>query len=94
MVDVIGEPWTYPYPGDRFEREPFLARFRVGSLDFVLANIYVKPGDAVAEIDALDDVHEWAKAEFGDTDIIVLGDLNADCCYFKEDMQRALLDMN
>ena len=94
VVDVIGEPRTYPDPGDRFEREPFLARFRVGTLDFVLANVHVKPDDAVAEIDALDDVHEWAKAQFGDTDVIVLGDLNADCSYFKEDTQRGLLDMN
>ena len=94
VVDVVGEPWTYPDPGDRFEREPFLARFRVGTLDFVLANVHVKPDDAVAEIDALDDVAEWAQAQFGDTDIIVLGDLNADCSYFKEDTQRGLLDMN
>jgi endonuclease/exonuclease/phosphatase family metal-dependent hydrolase len=94
VVEIIGDPWTYPDPGDRFEREPFLARFRVGTLDFVLINVHIKPDDAVAEIDALDDVHAWAKAQFGDTDIIVLGNLNADCSYFKEDTQRALLDMN
>ena len=94
VVDIVGEPWTYPDPGDVFEREPFLARFRVGSLDFVLANVHVKPDDALAEIDALDDVVEWARAQFGDTDIIVLGNLNADCSYFKEDTQRVLFDMN
>jgi deoxyribonuclease-1-like protein len=94
VVALVGEPATYPDPGDVFEREPLLARFRVGPLDFVLANIHVKPDDAVAEIDALDDVHAWAKSEFGDTDVIVLGDLNADCSYFKEDTQRGLLDMN
>ena len=66
----------------------------MGTLDFVLANVHVKPDDAVAEVDALDDVAEWAQVQFGDTDIIILGDLNADCSYFKEDTQRALLDMN
>ena len=94
LVDIVGEPWTYPDPGDRFEREPFAARFSAAGFDFVLVNIHVRPDDAVAEIDALDDVHEWATAQFGDTDIIVMGDLNADCSYFKEHEQQGLLDMN
>jgi endonuclease/exonuclease/phosphatase family metal-dependent hydrolase len=94
LVELVGDPATYPDPGDVFEREPFLARFRIGSLDFVLANVHIKPGDAVAEIDALDDVHAWAKSAFGDIDVIIVGDFNADCSYFKEDSQRDLLDMN
>jgi endonuclease/exonuclease/phosphatase family metal-dependent hydrolase len=94
VVEIVGEPATYPDPGDVFEREPFLARFRVGGLDFVLANIHIKPDDAVAEIDALDDVHAWGTSRFGDLDIIIAGDLNADCTYFNEDTQRGVLDMN
>ncbi len=94
IVDIVGEPWTYPDPDDVFEREPFLAQFRVGDFDFVLANIHVKPSDALAEIDALDEVHAWAVAQYGDTDVVILGDLNADCSYFKEGTQRDVLDMN
>jgi endonuclease/exonuclease/phosphatase family metal-dependent hydrolase len=94
VVDIVGEPWTYPDPGDIFEREPLLARFRVGDFDFVLANIHVKPNDALAEIDALDAVHEWAVAQYGDDDVVILGDFNADCSYFKERTQRDVLDMN
>ena len=94
VVDIVGEPWTYPDPDDVFEREPLLARFRVGDFDFVLVNIHVKPDDALAEIDALDEVHQWAIAQYGDTDVVILGDFNADCSYFNERTQRDVLNMN
>jgi deoxyribonuclease-1-like protein len=94
VVDVVDEPSTYPDPADVFEREPFLARFQVDALDFILANVHIKPDDALAEIDALDDVHAWARTQYGDTDVIIVGDFNADCSYFKENAQRGVLDMN
>jgi endonuclease/exonuclease/phosphatase family metal-dependent hydrolase len=94
VVEIVGRPATYPDPDDVFEREPFVARFRVRAVDFVLVNVHIKPHDAVTEIDALDEVRAWAESEFGDADLIVAGDFNADGAYFKEDMQRDLLDMN
>lgn len=74
----------FPDPKDLFEREPFSAKFRVGNFDFVLIDVHVKPDDAVSEIDDLDRVMEDASAYFNEKDIIVGGDLNADCSYFPD----------
>jgi endonuclease/exonuclease/phosphatase family metal-dependent hydrolase len=93
-VAMVGAPATYPDYGDLFEREPFGVRFRAGELDFVLLNVHIKPDDAPAEIKALGDVHRWAVEVFGDSDVVILGDFNADCRYFAEGTREALLDMN
>jgi len=85
---------TYNDPGDRFEREPFMARFKLkkSSFDFVLVNVHVSPGDATAEIDVLPTVIREALRLFpGEKDVIVLGDYNADCSYYNEnDLSRPL----
>jgi len=94
FVQLLGAPSTYPDVDDVFEREPFAARFAAGGFDFVLVNIHVKPDDADAEIRALGDVVAWAEAEFQDPDVIVLGDLNADCTYFDEADRQAAVPMN
>jgi endonuclease/exonuclease/phosphatase family metal-dependent hydrolase len=94
FVQLLGAPSTYPHVDDVFEREPFAARFAAGGFDFVLVNIHVKPDDADAEIRALGDVVAWAEAEFQDPDVIVLGDLNADCTYFDEADRQAAVGMN
>ncbi|KAH3845719.1 deoxyribonuclease-1-like isoform X1 [Dreissena polymorpha] len=72
---------------DAFEREPFSVRIRPvgGSYDIALVGIHVKPTDAVKEIDALIDVYDdviriWPTVK----DVIILGDLNADCSYASE----------
>lgn len=94
FVQLMGKPATYPDADDVFEREPLAARFSAGGFDFVLVNVHVKPDDADAEIRALADVVAWAEGEFQDADVIVLGDLNADCDYFDEAERQAAGAMN
>ena len=68
-----------PTPATRSTPTPFLSRLRSGDVDFVLPYVHVTADDAVAEIDALRDVHRWSRPQFGGTDVIGRGGLNADC---------------
>ena len=84
--------YTYEDPDDYFEREPFLARFKSGTFDFVLINIHTRPDSAINEIEELDTVVTDAKTKFREEDFIVLGDFNADCSYFSKDTYTSLQD--
>lgn len=66
---------------DRFEREPHSFHLEAAGFDFGLIVLHAKPDDAVAEIDALDDVYQDFIAKTNDNDALILGDLNADCSY-------------
>ena len=72
---------------DLFEREPFVVHFKVksGDFDFVLINIHTKPDDAENEIGYLPDVITDVFPHLNETDVICLGDFNADGSYFNED---------
>ncbi|XP_064606216.1 deoxyribonuclease-1-like isoform X2 [Liolophura sinensis] len=70
---------------DTFQREPFVVRFHIPQLvvkDIAMVAIHTDPGQAVAETKELarviDDVMNTWKID----DVIVLGDLNADCSVF------------
>lgn len=94
-VELAGTPYVYPEStGDLFHREPYIARFRIldNNRTFVLIAVHTDPDEATQEIEALPSVIESAKATFtGETDFILLGDLNADCKYFDEDDKHSLL---
>lgn len=69
---------------DYFEREPFLAHFKVvnGNFSFVLSTVHTKPKVAIEEIKAMDAVIKWAKLKYeNEDDFIALGDFNASCTY-------------
>ncbi|MEN9577949.1 MAG: hypothetical protein RJA70_958 [Pseudomonadota bacterium] len=78
-------PRLFPdHDNDYFQREPFVAKFRLsGATDaaFVVVNVHTAPGAAADELQALHHVVSWAAAEYGETDVIVLGDFNAACDY-------------
>lgn len=96
-VQLVGTPYTYPDPSDIFHREPYIAEFKAknGNFDFVLITIHTDPDEATQEINDLPRVVDDAKGRFqGEDDFIVMGDLNADCSYFKEDSQSPLKSMN
>lgn len=82
---TAGDKETYPLDG--FVRAPLLARFStLAGFDFVLATVHVKPDDAKAEIDELVYVMKYGRDRFpSQQDVIILGDLNADCGYFNEE---------
>jgi endonuclease/exonuclease/phosphatase family metal-dependent hydrolase len=81
--------YVYDDVDDVFEREPFIAQFESGKFDFVIVNNHIKPDDAEIEIPKLSDVINDATQRFqNEPDIIVLGDLNADCSYYDEDSEE------
>lgn len=48
---------------------------------FALGGIHIAPDDAVEEIQALKEVFIDIQQKFGLGDIMIMGDLNADCSY-------------
>lgn len=92
-IQVMGTPYVYPDSNDIFQREPYVAEFKAknGNFDFVLITIHTDPDTANQEINDLPKVVEDAKSKYqGEGDFIILGDLNADCDYFKESSQSPL----
>lgn len=84
-VEVL-EAFTWPDSADRFEREPLIVTVRADSFDATLVAIHVKPDSAPQELEALEEVTDWLlETRPGERDVIVLGDLNADCDYLDED---------
>jgi endonuclease/exonuclease/phosphatase family metal-dependent hydrolase len=92
-IQVIGNPYVYPDSNDIFQREPYVAEFKAknGNFDFVLITIHTDPDTTTQEINDLPKLVENAKIRYQDEgDFIVMGDLNADCDYFKENSQSPL----
>ena len=66
-----------------FARPPHITVFTVANTSFTVINNHIAPGDAVAEIKALSKVVS-ALSSANNTNVIILGDLNADGSYFNE----------
>lgn len=74
---------------DLFQREPYLASFELlnesgnsSGFDFTIFSIHTKPALAMEEINALHTVVEsYRENNTEETDLIILGDFNADCSY-------------
>jgi endonuclease/exonuclease/phosphatase family metal-dependent hydrolase len=68
---------------DLFEREPYTCRFKnkTSNKSFSLISLHAKPDDVVNELNALRDVWDTVSAAYGDSNIIAMGDFNADCDY-------------
>lgn len=72
---------------DEFQREPFIANFDLlsknGTIleDFTLITIHTKPANAVNETASLHNVVQTFRENSTETDIVLLGDFNADCSY-------------
>ena len=83
---IQGSDYVYNDTNDVFEREPYIASFKIGNFDFVLAGIHTKPEDAYNEIGNLTSVVSSIQtAKPNEKDIIIMGDFNADGSYFNED---------
>ena len=74
---------------DDFQREPYISTFELlnmsgnsSGFDFTLITIHTKPASALQEIDALHTVVEsYRENNTEESDLVILGDLNADCSY-------------
>ena len=81
---------TIADPSDLLHREPLVARFRVRGLpsesafSFTLVNIHTDPDEVRDEVNVLDDVLRHVRRTGGEDDVILLGDLNADCNHLGE----------
>ena len=64
-------------------RQPFWAIFRADDFDFMLLTAHSSPGINVQELEGLEYFYRESK-EKGEPDVILLGDLNADCNYLSE----------
>lgn len=78
---------SYPDRNRNFERAPYIAHFREhrSNQDLTLIGVHVDPDEAYDEIDSLHTVVTYAQRVMGDDDVVVMGDLNADCSYLRED---------
>jgi hypothetical protein len=74
----ITEIYDYnPDSENRWERPPIAAKFRLENYSITMINIHTKPDDVPNEMSNLFDV-----AKDYEGNILILGDLNADCKYF------------
>lgn len=63
-------------------RQPFKAKFKAGEFDFVLLTVHTRPKVNLKELEGLAYFYGLTEQE-GEPDVIILGDLNADCSYLK-----------
>ena len=72
-------------------RQPFAGSFRAGDFDFTLLNVHTSPGINLQELKGLERLYSDI-LEMEEPDVIVLGDLNADCDYLGPKDRVALRD--
>jgi endonuclease/exonuclease/phosphatase family metal-dependent hydrolase len=76
---------AYPDPLDVFERDPLGVFFKTQDcFDFILISNHIRPAGAADEIGALPAVISYFQELWDETDILVVGDLNADGLYYDE----------
>ena len=56
----------------------------------MLIGLHTDPDEAVEEMEALVDVHTAVKQHWDTDDILIMGDLNADCSYASETARNSL----
>ncbi|KAM6981485.1 deoxyribonuclease I-like 1-like isoform 5-T6 [Tautogolabrus adspersus] len=87
----VKEHYQYPKPEgeghndtDVFSREPFIVRFHSPTTlvkDFVLIGQHTCPKNAMKEMDQLYTVFKGVHQKWKTDNVMILGDLNADCSY-------------
>lgn len=75
---------TFEDANDDFEREPFIGHFKAGELEFSLIGIHVTPREVKKELLALNEVYRDVSQGYDNGNVIVMGDMNADCDYYND----------
>jgi endonuclease/exonuclease/phosphatase family metal-dependent hydrolase len=84
---TILESDTWEDPEDIFERNPLAVYVQsAGAFDFILINNHIRPSDAAAEIAALPQVAAYYRERWGEEDLLIVGDFNADGAYYDESL--------
>jgi endonuclease/exonuclease/phosphatase family metal-dependent hydrolase len=72
-------------PQDIFERSPLAVYFQTsGAFDFILITSHIQPANAPRELAALPGVERYFQELWGETDVALVGDFNADGAYYDE----------
>uniref|UniRef100_A0A8W8N2A0 Endonuclease/exonuclease/phosphatase domain-containing protein n=1 Tax=Magallana gigas TaxID=29159 RepID=A0A8W8N2A0_MAGGI len=91
-VNVVAQ-YQYEDTQDIFERPPYSVKFHSDVLEmheFGIIGLHTKPDAAFTEIDALNVVYDEVEKRFGTPNILIAGDLNADCSYLSRTKMSAL----
>ena len=84
-----------PDSADRWERPPVRVDFQYNNYSFIVYNIHTKPDDVSSELHNLDSlVGSSSDSGTAEQNIIVLGDLNADCNYYNPYSSTDFVDWN
>jgi endonuclease/exonuclease/phosphatase family metal-dependent hydrolase len=76
---------TWSDPEDIYERNPLGAFFSTRhNFDFIIIDNHIQPSGALAEITALPQVIGYYRDLWQETDILLVGDFNADGSYYNE----------
>ena len=75
-----------PDKQDRWERPPIKADFNIEGYSLTVYNIHTKPEDTPRELHYLENIVE------NSGNVIILGDLNADCSYYDNNKQAEFED--
>jgi endonuclease/exonuclease/phosphatase family metal-dependent hydrolase len=91
---VLGaEPW--PDQEDIYERNPYAVFFQTtGGFDFILIDNHIQPGNAAREIAALPEVIAYYQNLWQESDVLVVGDLNADGAYYDESLLTGIFPVD
>ncbi len=86
-------PACDPDPDDigLMSRQPFMGVFRAGDFDFMLLNVHTSPYRNQEELEGLERLYRRVLG-MGEEDVIIIGDLNADCDYLPERESTGLGD--
>ncbi len=76
-IEIVEFADLNPDTADRWERPPVAVTFSIGGYPLTVYNIHTKPDDADSEISHLEDVVTAGG------NVVVMGDLNADCDYYE-----------
>jgi endonuclease/exonuclease/phosphatase family metal-dependent hydrolase len=80
---LAAEAWSDPE--DIFERNPFAVFFQtLDKFDFIIINNHIQPSSAYKEINALPKVVDYYRRNWKESDILLVGDFNADGAYYDE----------
>jgi endonuclease/exonuclease/phosphatase family metal-dependent hydrolase len=88
---TVADSATYDDAADRFQRSPMAVYFKTNDrFDFILIDNHIQPSDADNEIAVLPEVIEYFQNMWNETDILVMGDFNADGSYYDENKLAAV----
>lgn len=82
--------YQYHDPQDDFERDPLIIQFKAYDFNFNLIVVHIKPTDAANELRNLSKVIEQSMLVYDLDNVIILGDLNADCAYISKSKSQTI----